>query len=304
VPFHPGDYIEQTINGQTIHGYFIGFDYLLKKLYYIKIVNPNAIKQRFTSLLLNSVPSQITNDVLYSGNAPHRIYNSLTKTYCTPRPDTIEMIEPISMQYRPSFVNSFLYVNYIYLDTDERLKFARSNHEYLIEQLQYNQELGVSSPNIKQNLNLDQPCEEHIWVAQLDSLVGHGTINDLFNFTNSVIRYPDGRFYGTDLVVDAVLLLNGRDRFGVRGSKYFNLVQPYQCHYRGPTIGINVYSFALNPEEHQPSGTCNMSKIDYITMQMHLSDVITTQNTCSIRSYTPNYNVLRVFFNLGGIAFV
>src|SRR5690606_37097971 len=223
---------------------------------------------------------------------------------CTPRPNAIEMIESQSMQYTPSFVNSFLYINYIYLDTDERLRFARSNHEYLIEQLQYNQELGVSSPNVKQNLNLDHPCKEHFWVAQLDSLVGPGTINDLFNFTDSVIRYPDGRLYGKDLVEDAVLLLNGRDRFGVRESEYFNLVQPFQCHYRGPVIGINLYSFCLNPEDHQPSGTCNMSKIDYITMQMHLSDIITTQNTASIRSYTTNYNVLRVFFNLGGVAFV
>lgn len=304
VPFRSGDYIEQTVDGRTINGYFIGFDYLLKKLYYIKIVNPNAAKQCFTSLTLDTVPSQITNDVLYTGNTPYRIYNSITKSYCTPRPNAIEMIESQSMQYTPSFVNSFLYINYIYLDTDERLRFARSNHEYLIEQLQYNQELGVSSPNVKQNLNLDHPCKEHFWVAQLDSLVGPGTINDLFNFTDSVIRYPDGRLYGKDLVEDAVLLLNGRDRFGVRESEYFNLVQPFQCHYRGPVIGINLYSFCLNPEDHQPSGTCNMSKIDYITMQMHLSDIITTQNTASIRSYTTNYNVLRVFFNLGGVAFV
>jgi len=316
VPFSPGDYIEQTVNNQTIHGYFINFDYLLKKLYYIKIVDPNAIKQQFTSLgtdttvngcnVINTpvVPSVITDDVLYAGNTPYRIYNSINKSYCTPRPNATELVESVTLPYVPSFINSFLYVNYVYLDTDERLKFARSNHEYLIEQIQYNQELGIKSPNVKQNLNLDHPCKEHVWIAQLNSLVGPGTINDLFNYTDSVIRYPDGRFYGNDLVNDATLQLNGRDRFGVRESEYFNLVEPYQCHHRGPTIGINMYSFCLNPEDHQPSGTCNMSKIDYITMLMHLSDVINPYDTCSIRSYTTNYNVLRIFFNVGGLAFV
>jgi len=304
IPFQQGDYIEQTVDGQTIAGYFMSYDYLEKRMYYIKIFNPNAIIKNFTSLQQPSVSTGIINNVSYAGNIPYRIYNSLTQTYATPKPNTIEMAELTNLPYKPSFVNSFLYVNYIYLDTDERLKFARSNHEYLIEQIQYNQELGVTSPNVKQNLNLDHPCKAHYWIAQLDSLVGPNTINDLFNYTTSYIHKPDGSYYGTDLVETADLLLNGRDRFGVRESEYFNLVEPYQCHYRGPEVGINMYSFCLNPEDHQPSASCNMSKIDYITMQMHLNDSITTQNTCRIRSYTINYNVLRIFFNLGGLAFV
>ena len=326
VPFQLGDYIEQTINGQKIAGYFLGFDYLLKKIYYIKIVDPNATKKRFESSPIEGGANSI----------PYRIYNSVMKntendisTFCTPKAKTTEMIEQIQLPYKPSFINSYLYVNYTYLDTDERLKFARSNHEYLIEQIQYNQEIGINSPNVKQNLTLDHPCKAHYWVAQLDSLVGPGTINDLFNYTTTYLRDPardslcgstdnpcgspptiipqgirGGELKGTDLVENATLLLNGRDRFGIRDSEYFNLTQPYQCHYRGPETGINMYSFCLNPEDHQPSATCNMSKIDFITMQMQLNNVINAKNTCRIRSYTINYNVLRIFFNLGGLAFV
>jgi hypothetical protein len=315
VPFVYGDYIEQTVNGEKIAGYFMGFDYLLKKIYYIKIVDPNAIKKRFESSPISGAANSI----------PYRIYKTptndlnLPRSYCTPKAKSIEMIEQVQLPYKPIFVNSFLYVNYIYLDTDERFKFARSNHEYLIEQIQYNQEIGVNSPNIKQNLTLDHPCKAHYWIAQLDMLVGPGTINDLFNYTTSYLRRSlpvgcqedaeivsggNGELVGTDLVENATLLLNGRDRFGVRDSEYFNLTQPYQHHYRGPEVGINMYSFCLYPEDHQPSATCNMSKIDYITMQMQLNNIINSKTTCRIRSYTINYNVLRIFFNLGGLAFV
>ena len=186
----------------------------------------------------------IIDNVNYKNNIPFRIYNSLTYTYCTPKPNIIEMIETITLPYPPRFVNAFLYVNYVYLDTDERLKFARSNHEYLMEQLQYNQEIGIKSPNVAQNLALNHPCKAHYWIAQLDSLVGTGTINDVFNFTTSHIRYPDGRLYGIDLVKNAILLLNGRERFTVTVGEYFNLIVPYVYHYRGPVTGIMFIHFA------------------------------------------------------------
>ena len=304
VPFQAGDYIKQTINGQTIYGYFINYDYLQKRLYYIKIQNQNASNKNFVALQEPTTSYGIIDNVTYQNNIPYRIYNALNNTYCTPRPNVAENIENTTTSYVPRFVNAFLYVNYVYLDTDERLKFARSNHEYLIDQLQFNQNISVKSPNVKQLLTLNHPCKSHYWVAQLDSLVGAGTINDIYNFTNSPVRYPDGRLYGDDIVQTAQLLLNGNSRFPVRDNDYFNLTVPYQCHYRGPTKGINVYSFCLFPEDHQPSSTCNMSKIDYISMIMKLDNSITTQNTCKIRAYTLNYNVLRIFFNLGGIAFV
>jgi hypothetical protein len=311
VAFNPGDYIVQTVGGQSIYGYFINYDYLSKNLYYIKIQNQNASNQKFQSLQEPTSSSGIVNNITYQNNVPYRIYNALTNQYCTPTPNLQETIQTPNLPYSPKFVNSFLYVNYVYLDTDERLKFARSNHEYLIEQIQYNQLLNVRSPNVKQNLTLNHPCKSHYWIAQLDSLVGAGTINDVFNYTTSPVRYPEDnvrfpkeKFYGSDLVKSAELQLNGRPRSTIRDSQYFNISEPYQYHYRGPVPGINMYSFCINPEDHQPSAACNMSKIDYINMQMTLDNSINTQNMCQIRSYTINYNILRIFFNLGGIAFV
>lgn len=310
VPLKAGDYIEQTINNQKIYGYVIDYDYLTKKLYYIKIQSPSATLKSFESLtdmtIVNCVPvpTPLIDDPFNSKNIPYRIYNSLTLEYCTPKPNTKEEIETTILPYKPKIINSFFYVNYTYLDTEERLRFARNTHEYLIIQVQFNQELGVKSPNVKQELALNHPCKSHYWVAQLDSLVGLGTINDLFNYTTSHIRYPDGRLYGENLVESAVLLLNGNERFGMRPSDNFNLTEPYSHHYRGPTKGINVYSFSLNPEDHQPSAACNMTKIDSIEMLMKLNKTVNPQNQCKIRAYTLNYNILRVAFNLGGIAFI
>ena len=88
------------------------------------------------------------------------------------------------------------------------------------------------------------------------------------------------------------------------GGTYFDLVQPFQHHTRTPDTGINVYSFALRPEEHQPSGTCNFSRIDNATLQLVVSAAaIGTANTAKVRVYATNYNVLRVMSGMGGLAY-
>ena len=110
--------------------------------------------------------------------------------------------------------------------------------------------------------------------------------------------------WGQNPVVTAKLQLNGQDRFSEREGTYFDLVQPYQHHTRSPDTGINVYSFALRPEEHQPSGTCNMSRIDNATLQLVLStNAIGGDNTAKVRVYATNYNVLRIMSGMGGLAY-
>ena len=330
VPFEPGDYIEQTINEQTIYGYVINYDYLTKKLGYIKIQCPSANKTMFESHQDDANPFNMETDVLFTqfspGNSapgrestpdlqkipdnndqhvPYRIYHSLTRHYCTPRPNTRELFEQDAL-IKPHFVKSFLYVDYVYLDTTERNKFINTSHEYLIEQIQFNQEINVKSSNIKQNLTLNHPCKAHYWVVQLDSLVGPGTINDLFNYTTSHIRIPVNsdktKFYGTNIVEKSNLLLNGISRFGERDNIFTNLLQAYSHHHRGPSIGINMYFPSIYPENFQPSSTINMSKIDNTSMMMRLKN-IGPQNTAKIRSYTINYNILRILLGMGGLVF-
>jgi hypothetical protein len=110
--------------------------------------------------------------------------------------------------------------------------------------------------------------------------------------------------WGQNPVVTAKLQLNGQDRFSEREGTYFDLVQPYQHHTRNPSTGINVYSFALRPEEHQPSGTCNFSRIDNATLQLVLSNsTVEGTKTAKVRVYATNYNVLRIMSGMGGLAY-
>ena len=110
--------------------------------------------------------------------------------------------------------------------------------------------------------------------------------------------------WGENPVVTAKLQLNGQDRISEREGSYFDVVQPYQHHTRHPDTGINVYSFALRPEEHQPSGTCNFSRIDNAVLQLVLSsNTVSGVNTAKVRVYAVNYNVLRIMSGMAGVAY-
>jgi len=198
-----------------------------------------------------------------------------------------------------------LWVDYIYLDTDERRKFAQSSHEYLIEQLQFTGKESVSGPQAKVKLNFNHPVKELVWV-------GHYEHKMWFDYSNSDTVIPSERFYSNiaDLLGPnsdkenstslAKLILNGNDRFYDRDGDYFNLVQPFQHHENVPNNrGINVYSFALKPEEHQPSGTLNMSRIDTATLDLNFNS--TQPDLLSV--FAVNYNVLRILSGMGGIAY-
>jgi hypothetical protein len=191
-----------------------------------------------------------------------------------------------------------LWVDYIFLDTDERRRFAQLSHEYLIEQLQFTgadsiTSSGDSMKSIRMNFN--HPCKELVWTIKNTgtnvywnnySTAGGGTSNDHLDSTNPV--------------TNAKIMLNGNDRFATRKGDYFSIVQPYQHHENTPDKfhqGINVYSFALKPEEHQPSGTLNMSRIDTAVLSLSSS------MTGIISIYAVNYNVLRILSGMGGLAY-
>ena len=114
----------------------------------------------------------------------------------------------------------------------------------------------------------------------------------------------DMHCWGENPVVTAKLQLNGQDRFSEREGSYFDVVQPFQHHTRAPDTGINVYSFALRPEEHQPSGSCNFSRIDNAVLQLVLSSpTVSGVATAKVRVYAVNYNVLRVMSGMAGVAY-
>jgi hypothetical protein len=342
--------------------------------------------------------------------------SSQTGTYGTSKSATIA--------YNQSLVAASLYVDYVFLDTDERRRFAQNPHEYLITQLQFTGDESVGSSSNKIKLNFNHPVKELIWVVQPDSNVDYcssllcdATLFKVlgaqpFNYTDAIDALPNavhafggpteiagqaafidarglfqdagaadamvsgywtGRgeahlggqasgYFGADAnalglsstssfgninsnflgpnaaaapntfnqgstvsdagtfvlaetsldlhcwgqnpVVVAKLQLNGQDRFSEREGSYFSWVQPFQAHTRAPDEGINVYSFALRPEEHQPSGTCNFSRIDNATLQLVLSNAtVEGTKTAKVRVYATNYNVLRIMSGMGGLAY-
>jgi hypothetical protein len=214
-----------------------------------------------------------------------------------------------------SLQSAALWVDYVYLDTDERRRFAQMSHEYLIDQLQFNGSepvvFGSGSSNYKFRLNFNHPVKELVWVLQRNVNVQIGTAyNDWFNFSASGPGTPLPSD-AVDLMADAKILLNGHDRFAARPQTYFRLVQPYQCHTRIPSKHIYLYSFGLRPEEHQPSGTCNFSRIDNAQLLMDLTNSTNIPNWASWSSnpggvvwiFAKNYNVLRIMSGMGGLAY-
>ena len=155
-----------------------------------------------------------------------------------------------------------------------------------IEQLQFTGAESFSNSAVKSKLALNHPCKELIWAFHLDEAA-------------QPFDFADG---GNHILGTAKLQLNGHDRFSERKAGYFSLVQPYQHHTRIPdSNGIYVYSFALNPEQHQPSGTVNMSRIDNATLQMNTT--LASDNTGRLKVFAVNYNVLRIMAGMGGLAY-
>jgi hypothetical protein len=313
----------------------------------------------------------------------------------------------------PSLSDTYLYVDYIFLDTAERRRFAQVQHEYLIEQTHQTKTktIGIGESSNTVSFKLNHPVKELVWLVQPESFTnktysqtragrqwfnytdcwdyagfsgtptgyygggmvggrnnenvfaglptvrvagdlnkennGWATTTDASTTTNSgydnVSNYTVAsgtnlyknrtmeHFMGPNLaepitgnkvglwagtnndvkiihggdnpVSTATIQLNGNDRFGIREGFYFNVIQPYQHHTSSPAPGINVYSFSLKPEDYQPSGTCNFSRIDQAQLILTLSTASTSGRTCNFKLYCLNYNILRIMSGMGGLAY-
>jgi len=195
-----------------------------------------------------------------------------------------------------SIKSAALWLDYIYLDTDERRRFAQVSHEYLIEQVQFSEPEGIQerATTLNSDLNLNHPVKELLWVISRNAVRAANSLtgNDIFNFTSVL---------GGDSFDTAKLQFNGHDRMRERDSVYFREVQPYSHHTRSPSKHIYAYSFALKPEEHQPSGSCNMSRLDNVNLNLTFNGTNTVES--ELRVYATNYNVLRVMSGMAGLAY-
>jgi len=188
-----------------------------------------------------------------------------------------------------------LYVDYIYLDTIEQREFANAKHRYLIEQLQYSGTQSIKANTLTERfpIKFNLPIKELYWITQLDAIYA---TNDLFNYSYTV----DPVVPQDNIVASAQIFINGIERFSIRTGNYFRLIQPYQKHTRSPNGFIYIYSFSVKPEEHQPSGCSNFSKID--TKDLFLN-IVPNMGTIQLRVYGLNYNILRILSGMGGVAF-
>lgn len=357
------------------------------------------------------------------------------------RNDAITNVRSLGLE----FVDAVLLINYVYLDSDERKKFAQASHEYLIEELQHTGEESVNSTSHQFRLTFNHPTKEIIWAVHMgryvsgrsflaydplnaegmrdlatrrfilqcahstatnngvfvrnvddsrivgsvsvganatlaavfsalgaqiigpiegttvvtqvggfatgapvatDYRVENVTVNDItfeqplpweyvskptdLLFAGVTLSPLSTAAKGRDIIVydwnnngiyldgsgnpveTGIIQLNGHERFSRQTGNYFNYVVPYECHTHTPADGINVYSFALYPEHHQPSSTCNLSRIDNTILHLTFNnpdkpvtfrdDFLQDANT-KIRIYGRNYNVLRVMSGMGGLAY-
>ena len=205
--------------------------------------------------------------------------------------------------FTPNLAASFaVYADYVYLDTTERRQFAQNAHEYLIDQLQYQQESGVNSANNTIRLNFNHPVKELVWVGTpVSSLPSNSSADSILGgATPTKITTADGAVS----TMQVKIILNGTDRFTQRNLKYFTRDQVWDCHTgfgaTGIADSIALYSFALRPEEHQPSGTCNFSRID--TAQLYFSGT-GSEYINALTIFAVNYNVLRIMSGMGGLAY-
>jgi hypothetical protein len=231
----------------------------------------------------------------------------------------------------PQPLNAAIYIDYIYLDTEERRRMAQASHEYLIEQVQFNEEKGIVSAMNRIDLTFNHPVKELVWVVQpsfyRDCRLATGSgyqPNGALTGTQSAYRLTPFT-YNIDPVYEQWIQINGQDRLDRRFGDYYSKVQAYQ-HHSGvsPGLGVYTYSFALKPEEHQPSGSCNFSRIDTATIVMNMAGNTDSNggllappgnlgapafafnpdfNNWDVRVYAVNYNILRVMSGMAGLAY-
>lgn len=200
----------------------------------------------------------------------------------------------------PSFL---MYGDYVYLDTEEQRRFVSNSHEYLIDQIQYTPVLSFPQTGNFMTVQLDfnNPIRELFWYIQRDFML---ETHEYYNYT-SISARDVTTAKATDLLSSAIIQVDGQDRFEQRDATFFRLIQPWSHHTTTPVKSfIYNYSFALRPEEAQPSGSLNASRLDSFVLNMTINNTTTPpRGPCHTRVYATNHNVLRVIDGYGGLLF-
>lgn len=182
-----------------------------------------------------------------------------------------------------------LYVDYVYLDACERKLFAQCKHEYLVDITEYTCISDICEKNFSFNLEIWNPCKELIWIFRKDN-------KEYWNYGITEC----GKI---NPMLSARMDFNGYTRIPLLDGNYFNYLQPYVHHRNAPRDGINVYSFSLKPEEQQPTGHCNFTRITSPKFHVEMHDCF-IDTSFEMRLFARTLNVLRMCSGIGSLAFV
>ena len=224
---------------------------------------------------------------------------SLNKLFLIDNPS----VTPCDQTASPVSITSMqLYGDYIHLDLEERRRFVSNSHEYLIEQVQYTSPYAIdaAAQTIQIPMEFNNPIRELYWTIQRNASLA---ANQYFNYTNYTVGETAASFQ--NLISTALLRIEGYDRFDIRMADYFRLAQPFQYHTVVPINDyVYSYSFCFRPEDVQPSGSMNASRLNTMTLQLELNpSVKPARGTSHARIYALNHNILRIVDGFGGILF-
>lgn len=275
--FEQGEIIIQNYNNNEIKMIFEYFDYTTNRLYYTKYDQSFSYYQSSSTI----------------NKSNYKIYNE--KNYYV-MPSSEE--NSYSFSYPNLSINqSYLILNFIYLDNLERKKFAQANHEYLITTLQYTGERKIYNTTSKIKLNFINPSKEIFWIAQLNK-IKNGNIKEKFNYTSDI------QYSGNNLILNSQIHHNGQTRSNLFDKFFYNYIKTYSFHSNTINEGINMFSFSIDPQNYEPRGSCNFTKIEDIVLDLNLSTLVSYDNPILLRAYNLNYNVFKINNGLAGLTFV
>lgn len=262
--FKQGDILTQTVNNVVNYFKFIKWDPILKRIYWIK-VTPEPL------------------------NTLNPIYLESNESYYVTPSTPLESLYFNKIKYFSQIINlalgqSYLLVDYVFLDSEERLRFARQSHTYLIDTLTFDNDKVLYHTNNKIKINYSLPCKEIIFRCAY-SYLSSGYCKDKFNYTASIIQ-------NKQIINSVLLLMNGQERFSKQSTNYFQLIQPFQYHTSSTPKGVCVYSFAIKPEEFQPSGYCNFTQVEDIEINIVIDKNVSYSRPVYFRTYAIVMNIL------------
>jgi hypothetical protein len=274
----PGEIIYQYYQNIKNIAKFIYFDNINQILYY------NPLVGKFI------VPTELNDNKL-------KIIGNISNFNIYIQPNSVIVQNEDYFKFnKPSFIDAYLLIDYIYLDNYERKKFINNDHEYLIQVIQTLPQQILYSVNTIYKLPFYNPIKLIIWHCLT---VSNNLINNKFNYTS----YPYTEIE-QDLITKNTIVINSINRMDLSAIQYYDIIQKYQYKFYNTQKGIYLYSFALNPLELQPSGSINFSKIDDAYISLNMNSIVNYQNPVFIQAYGVQYNILKISNGVGGLIYI